>query len=57
MINQTIPDDDILLNEADFQEMFITNQPVLQLELKIGSNEIPRFSCACHKLNLAIRIT
>lgn len=26
-----------------------------KLELEIGSSKIPRFCCACHKLNLAIR--
>ena len=27
-----------------------------ELSLEIGSNQVPRFNCACHKLNLAIRL-
>ncbi|CAF0896779.1 unnamed protein product [Brachionus calyciflorus] len=30
-------------------------QPLRDLELIIGSDVVPRFSCECHKLNLAIR--
>ncbi|RNA44646.1 hypothetical protein BpHYR1_017604 [Brachionus plicatilis] len=29
--------------------------PITELNLKIGSNKIPRFQCACHKLNFAIK--
>ncbi|CAF0713084.1 unnamed protein product [Brachionus calyciflorus] len=43
--------------ELDFERFYDLNkgQPINNLTLKIGSNELPRFSCSCHKLNLAVR--
>lgn len=29
--------------------------PIENLNINLGSDDIPRFSCGCHKLNLAIR--
>jgi hypothetical protein len=29
--------------------------PIRNLRIKLGSFDIPRFCCACHKLNLAVR--
>ena len=31
-------------------------EPVYDLSIKIGSNDIPRISCACHKNNIAVRL-
>jgi hypothetical protein len=41
----------------DFDQFydFSKGQPIKNLELTIGSNDVPRFSCANHKLNLAVR--
>lgn len=30
-------------------------EPLTERELELGVNKIPRFSCACHKANLAVR--
>lgn len=32
-------------------------EPMERLELEIGSSSIPRFSCAAHKLNIAVRMS
>ena len=45
-----IVDDNIIMLDGDSE-----NLPVTYLSMTIGSNAIPRFNCACHKLNLAIR--
>lgn len=39
----------------DLEYDFARGQPINHLELIIGSNIIPRHSCACHKLNLVVR--
>jgi hypothetical protein len=30
-------------------------RPIVKLEIELGTNKLPRFSCACHKTNLAVR--
>jgi hypothetical protein len=41
----------------DYDQYYDTSrgQPIENLDLTIGSNRIPRYSCANHKLNLAVR--
>ncbi len=34
---------------------FSKGWPIKNLKIKIGSSNLPRFCCACHKLNLAVR--
>ena len=45
--------------EVTFDDMELYDlskgEPINDLSLKIGGDEYPRYSCACHKLNLAIR--
>lgn len=45
------------IRSFDFDNYYDLNrgQPIKTLSIKIGSNELPRFQCANHKLNLAIR--
>jgi len=40
--------------EINNSSIFKSNQ-IDELNLQIGGNEIIRFSCACHKLNVSIR--
>ncbi len=30
--------------------------PVKDLEIELGTSKLPRFQCACHKLNIAVRL-
>ena len=48
-VNNDLQDE---LEEYDFQS---NAELITCLELQIGSKRIPRFSCVCHKGNLAIR--
>ncbi|CAF1029887.1 unnamed protein product, partial [Brachionus calyciflorus] len=34
-----------------------TEEPILNLSIKIGSDDIARFSCACHKNKIAVRMS
>ncbi|CAF1096334.1 unnamed protein product, partial [Brachionus calyciflorus] len=46
----------MMLNQNDTEIYDLSKgEPINDLALKIGSNEYPRYSCACHKLNYAIR--
>ena len=40
--------------DADYNTIN-NNQIIKDLVIELGTNKLPRFSCACHKLNLAIR--
>jgi hypothetical protein len=40
--------------EINDSSIYKSNQ-IDELNLQIGGNEIIRFSCACHKLNVSIR--
>jgi hypothetical protein len=34
-----------------------TNRAIIkELKINLGSNDLPRFSCACHKSNIAVRM-
>ena len=43
--------------DYDFNQYYDLNKgkPLKNLSIKLGSDELPRFSCANHKLNLAVR--
>jgi hypothetical protein len=41
--------------ENHFEEMYVNKKLVKDLKINFGTADLPRFSCACHKLNLAIR--
>lgn len=44
--------------ENDFSEKYYDyskGSPIKNLKIKLGSSDLPRFCCACHKLNLAFR--
>jgi hypothetical protein len=45
------------VNDVNFEDEYnlLKGRPIDKLELKIGAKTVPRHSCACHKLNLAIR--
>lgn len=34
----------------------LNNKPIKDLSINLGTDEIPRYSCACHKNNIAVRI-
>ncbi len=46
--------DDLIELEINDSSLYKSNQ-IDELNLQIGGNEIIRFSCACHKLNVSIR--
>ncbi len=40
----------------DYSDEYICNNaPIDHLDIRLGTDSIPRFCCACHKLNLAVR--
>ena len=51
--NITVPS--IVIDEQSEYDFKNNSELITFLELEIGSNRISRFSCACHKGNLAIR--
>lgn len=55
LIAQHNPDFSIVGNDSiDFYDLNKGN-PLIDLRIKLGSDELPRISCASHKLNLAVR--
>jgi hypothetical protein len=46
---------ELVSDEFDEHYDFSHGQLIKTLNLEIGSTKIPRFQCACHKLNLAVR--
>jgi hypothetical protein len=45
----------VTFNEIDEFDLDL-GDPLYELIINLGSNELPRFSCACHKANVAMRI-
>ena len=54
-INRTIEIDFDPNHELDMEYDTHKGQPIINLEIVIGSSLLPRHSCACHKLNIVIR--
>lgn len=53
--NKSNPDQN-LFSELDIDQFDLDNkQPIKDLEIELGSSRLPRISCACHKINLAVR--
>ena len=44
-----------VIYDVQFSYDFQKGELITNLNLEIGSNKIPRFSCSAHKVNLAIR--
>jgi hypothetical protein len=42
-------------NEKDEYDPSL-GDPIYELNINFGTNDIPRFSCACHKANIAVRL-
>lgn len=48
--------EDAMPEADDFDEMYtVPREERGVLDIRMGDDQIPRFSCACHKLNIAIR--
>jgi hypothetical protein len=50
--SQSVPTES---DEFDIHYDLTKGKPITDLNIKLGSSDLPRFSCACHKLNLSIR--
>ena len=57
-VQNTTQNNQIAINlnsDERFLHMFQNNPAESDFRINFGSDETPRFNCACHKLNLAIR--
>ncbi len=48
---------DFIVNREDENSLYLLDAKKLfeDFEIRLGSFEVPRFSCACHKLNIVIQ--
>ena len=51
----TDDESNLLFNDSDEYDDSNEFQPFTAFSIKLGSDDIPRFSCTCHKCNVAIR--
>jgi hypothetical protein len=58
IVQQNDPDiitENVIFNEQDEYDAEL-GDPLYDLTIRLGTDELPRFSCACHKANIAVRM-
>ncbi|RNA27693.1 zinc finger BED domain-containing 4-like [Brachionus plicatilis] len=51
-LNESVSYDEV----DEYEQYSFGHEPIRSLNITIGSDDIPRFSCECHKNNIAVRL-